>query len=61
MNGVVQVIMYVHSYRLKNFGRLRDIYIELAYDIPIFVGANNSGKISATQALYAFASRSKEK
>ena len=53
--------MHLHSYRLKNYRRLHDVYIELASDISIFVGANNSGKTSATQALYAFASGSKDK
>ncbi len=53
--------MYLHSYRIKNYRRLRDVYIELASDISIFVGSNNSGKTSATQALYAFASGSKAK
>jgi len=33
---------------------LRDVHVELAYDISIFVGANNSGKTSATQALQMF-------
>lgn len=53
--------MHLHSYRLQNYRRLHDVYIELAHDISIFVGPNNSGKTSATQALYAFASGSKEK
>ena len=53
--------MHLHSYRIKNYRRLRDVYIELAPDISIFVGSNNSGKTSATQALYAFASGLKDK
>jgi len=53
--------VYLHSYRISNYRRLRDVYIELASDISIFVGSNNSGKTSATQALYAFASGSKDK
>ncbi|MHB9155414.1 MAG: ATP-binding protein, partial [Endomicrobiales bacterium] len=53
--------MYLHSYRIKNFRRLRDVYINLASDISIFVGSNNSGKTSATQVLYAFVSGSKDK
>lgn len=53
--------MHLHSYRIKNYRRLRDVHIELASDISIFVGSNNSGKTSATQALYAFASGSKDK
>ena len=46
--------MHLHSYRLKNFRRLKDALIELADDISIFVGSNNSGKTSATQAIYSF-------
>ena len=53
--------MHLHSYRIKNYRRLRDVHIELASDISIFVGSNNSGKTSATQVLYAFASGSKDK
>lgn len=53
--------MHLHSYRIKNYRRLQDVHIELASDISIFVGSNNSGKTSATQALYAFASGSKDK
>ena len=53
--------MHLHSYRIENYRRLRDVYIELASDISIFVGSNNSGKTSATQVLYAFASGSKDK
>jgi len=46
--------MHLHSYRLRNFRRLRDVHVELASDISIFVGANNSGKTSATQAMQMF-------
>ena len=46
--------MHLHSYRLRNFRRLKDAHIELADDISIFVGSNNSGKTSATQAIHAF-------
>jgi predicted ATP-dependent endonuclease of OLD family len=53
--------VHLHSFRIKNYRRLRDVYIELASDISIFVGSNNSGKTSATQALYAFVSGSKDK
>lgn len=52
--------MHLHSYRLKNFRRMRDVHIELAPDISIFVGANNSGKTSATQAIQMFLSGSKK-
>jgi len=53
--------MHLHSYRIKNYRRLRDVHIDLASDISIFVGSNNSGKTSATQAIYAFVSGSKDK
>jgi predicted ATP-dependent endonuclease of OLD family len=53
--------VHLHSYRIKNYRRLRDVHVELASDISIFVGSNNSGKTSATQALYAFTSGSKDK
>lgn len=53
--------MYLCEYRLKNYRRMKDVRIELAPDISIFVGSNNSGKTSATQAIYAFASGSKDK
>lgn len=53
--------MHLHSYRLKNFRRLTDVRVDLAADISIFVGANNSGKTSATHAIEMFASGSKER
>ncbi len=52
--------MHLHSYRLRNFRRLRDVHVELASDISIFVGANNSGKTSATQAMQMFLSGGKD-
>lgn len=52
--------MHLHSYRLRNFRRLRDVHVELASDISIFVGANNSGKTSATQAIQMFLSGGKD-
>lgn len=53
--------MHLHSYRLRNFRRLKDTHIELADEISIFVGANNSGKTSATQAIHAFVSGGKDR
>jgi predicted ATP-dependent endonuclease of OLD family len=53
--------MYLQSYRLKNYRRLRDVHVELASAISLFVGANNSGKTSATQAIQMFLSGSKER
>ncbi len=52
--------MHLRSYRLGNYRRLRDIHVELARDISIFVGANNSGKTSATQAIQMFLSGRKD-
>jgi predicted ATP-dependent endonuclease of OLD family len=53
--------VHLHSYTIRNYRRLRDVHIELASDISIFVGSNNSGKTSATQAVHAFVSASKDK
>lgn len=53
--------MHLHSYSIRNYRRLRDVHIELASDISIFVGSNNSGKTSATQVLHAFVSGAKER
>lgn len=53
--------MHLHSYRLRNYRRLRDVHVEFGSDISIFVGANNSGKTSATQAIQMFLSGSKER
>lgn len=53
--------MHLHSYRLRNFRRLKDAHIELADDISIFVGSNNSGKTSATQAVHAFVTGGKDR
>lgn len=53
--------MHLHSYRLRNYRRLRDVRVECASDISIFVGANNSGKTSATQAIMMFLSGSKDR
>lgn len=52
--------MHLHSYRIKNYRRLQDTCIELADDISIFVGSNNSGKTSATQVIYAFVNGGKD-
>ena len=53
--------MHLHSYRLRNFRRLKDALIELADDISIFVGSNNSGKTSATQAIFSFVMGGKDR
>ncbi|WP_426157505.1 ATP-dependent nuclease [Pseudomonas sp. TSRC2-2] len=53
--------MHIESLRIRNFRRLRDVKIDLARDISIFVGANNSGKTSASYALRLFTTASKER
>lgn len=53
--------MHLHSYRLRNFRRLKDAHIELADDVSIFVGSNNSGKTSATQAIHSFITGGKDR
>lgn len=58
---ITEDILHLHSYRLKNFRRLKDAHIELADDISIFVGSNNSGKTSATQAIHSFIASGKER
>jgi hypothetical protein len=53
--------MHLNSYRLKNYRRLREVRVEFAEDISIFVGSNNSGKTSATQAIQLFLSADKRR
>lgn len=53
--------MYLQSISIKNFRRLKDVHIDLDVDTSIFVGANNSGKTSATHALQLFLGGSKER
>ncbi|WP_122555617.1 ATP-dependent nuclease [Pseudomonas viridiflava] len=51
--------MYLKKLGIKNFRRLHDVVIDLASDISIFVGANNSGKTSAGHALQLFTGKGK--
>ena len=53
--------MEIHALRIKNFRRLSNVYIDLASDISIFVGANNSGKTSTAQALFMFTNGLKDR
>ncbi|MGA1860974.1 ATP-dependent endonuclease [Azospirillum sp. 11R-A] len=53
--------MHIESLRIRNFRRLKDVRIDLASDISIFVGANNSGKTSAAQALQLFSAASRDR
>lgn len=49
--------MILSKIAVRNFRRLRDVDINLASDISIFVGANNSGKTSVGHALQLFTGR----
>jgi hypothetical protein len=53
--------MHIETLRIRNFRRLKDMRIDLASDISIFVGANNSGKTSASQALQLFTAASRDR
>ena len=53
--------MHIETLRIRNFRRLRDVRIDLASDISIFVGANNSGKTSASHAMQLFMSASRDR
>lgn len=49
--------MYLKYLALRNFRRLSNVVIDLASDISIFVGPNNSGKTSVGHALQLFTGR----
>ena len=53
--------MHIESLRIRNFRRLQNVKIDLAENISIFVGANNSGKTSASHAIQLFTSASKDR
>lgn len=53
--------MHIETVRIRNFRRLKDARIDLASDISILVGANNSGKTSAAHALQLFTAASRER
>lgn len=51
--------MHVKAFRVSNFRRLKDVRVDLEADTSIFVGANNSGKTSATHIFQLFLGESK--
>lgn len=51
--------MHLKKLSIRNFRRLSNVVIDLASDISIFVGANNSGKTSVGHALQLFTGRGK--
>lgn len=50
--------MRLKSFRVENFRRLKNVHVELEDETTIFVGANNSGKTSATHVFHRFLSKS---
>jgi predicted ATP-dependent endonuclease of OLD family len=53
--------MKINCFRLQNFRRLKNIILDVEPDISVLVGANNSGKTSATHALDMFVNGQKDK
>ncbi|QRF58610.1 ATP-dependent endonuclease [Variovorax paradoxus] len=53
--------MHIETIWIRNFRRIKDTRIDLAPDISLFVGANNSGKTSAAHALQLFTSASRDR
>ena len=49
--------MHLKKLAVRNFRRLQDVVIDLASDISIFVGSNNSGKTSVGHALQLFTAK----
>lgn len=52
--------MHISSIQIKNFKKLKDVTIQLNQDKSVFVGANNSGKTSAFEAISKFLNKSKD-
>ncbi|MFI6095127.1 ATP-dependent endonuclease [Lentzea sp. NPDC051213] len=46
--------MQLKSFVVRNFRRLKKVWVDLSGETTIFVGANNSGKTSATQIFQLF-------
>jgi predicted ATP-dependent endonuclease of OLD family len=46
------------SFHVENFRRLKNVHVELEDETTIFIGANNSGKTSATHVFHRFLSKS---
>ncbi|WOF16132.1 AAA family ATPase [Methanoplanus sp. FWC-SCC4] len=53
--------MKISRFNIKNFRKLKNCSIELSNDQTIFVGANNSGKTSAMDALLVFLKKDRRK
>ncbi|MGD3112187.1 ATP-dependent nuclease [Streptomyces sp. YGL11-2] len=46
--------MHIKSFRVENFRRLKNVRVDLDKETTVFVGANNSGKTSATHVFQRF-------
>ena len=46
--------MHIETLRIRSFRRFKDVWIDITSDHSIFVGANNSGKTSASHAFQLF-------
>jgi predicted ATP-dependent endonuclease of OLD family len=53
--------MKINCVKIRNFRRLKEVLIDFEPDISIFVGANNSGKTSASYAIDMFVNGQKDK
>lgn len=51
--------MHLKLFRVKNYRRLKDVRVDLHSQTSIFVGANNSGKTSATHVFQSFLGETK--
>lgn len=53
--------MNLKAFHIRNFRRLKDVVVQLDTSTSIFVGANNSGKTSATHVFQLFLGESSDK
>lgn len=54
MRSPGEKVVHVKAFRIGNFRRLKDVRVDLERETSIFVGANNSGKTSATYVFQLF-------
>ena len=46
--------MHIADIKIRNFRKLKDVFIDLGNDTTVFIGANNSGKTAAMVAMRYF-------
>ena len=51
--------MRIADIKIRNFRKLKDVFIDLRDDTTVFIGANNSGKTSAMVAIKQFLTQAK--